>query len=357
MPPLPPTYGETHGLALMEGLEEAGKLVFTTAEAHAIGGRQGMTPAQVSLLASRLARAGWIRRIKRGLYATTGRLPGSAAPHDFTVALALAMPSALSHRTALHFHGLSDQVPRTITCTTTAKVVTPSMCGRERGAAVWEIDGLRVQMVTVRPERFFGIEDVWADQRTKVAITDRERTVLDLVADPAHMGGMGEALAILEAHHASLDLSKLVSYALRLDVAAVAKRLGWALESFGVKERVLAPLLAVPVKMIQPLDSRRERIGPVVARWQLQDNLTSPRRSACRRRRSLPEHHRPRDDDEGPPRPVPREDRGIPDLPPSFAASGWESPSTRARPSSRPPCPGSRSGGGGTGSSRSGPGS
>jgi predicted transcriptional regulator of viral defense system len=99
MSPLPSTYGETHGLALMEGLEDAGKLVFSTADAKAIGKRRGMTPAQVLLLTSRLARAGWIRRIKRGLYATTGKLPGSMAPHDFTVALALASPSALGHRT------------------------------------------------------------------------------------------------------------------------------------------------------------------------------------------------------------------------------------------------------------------
>ena len=276
MPPIPPTYGETNGLALMEGLEDAGKLVFSTADAKEIGSRRDMTPAQVVLLTSRLARAGWIRRIKRGLYATTGRLPGSVAPHDFTLALALASPSALSHRTALHFHGLSDQVPRQITCTTTAKVVTPSMRGRGRGSSVWDIDGLRVQLVTVRPERFFGIEEVWVDQRTKVAMTDEERTVLDLVSDPARMGGMGEALAILEAHHRSLDLPKLVSYAVRLDVASVAKRLGWALESFGVKGKVLAPLLAMPVKMIQPLDPRRQATGPVIARWQLQDNLSAP---------------------------------------------------------------------------------
>ncbi|MCC6129324.1 MAG: type IV toxin-antitoxin system AbiEi family antitoxin domain-containing protein [Acidobacteria bacterium] len=276
MPPLPPTYGETRGLALMEGLEDAGKLVFTTADAQAIGGKRGMSPEQVRLLTSRLARAGWIRRIKRGLYATTGRLPGSVAPHDYAIALALATPSALSHRTALNFHGLSDQVPREITCTTTAKVVTPSMRGRGKGESAWIVDGLRVQLVTVRPERFFGIADVWVDQRTKVAMTDRERTVLDLVADPARFGGLGEALAILEAHHRSLDLPRLVSYAERHGVAVVAKRLGWALESFGVKGEVFAPLLAVPVKMIQPLDPRRARVGSVIARWHLQDNLAAP---------------------------------------------------------------------------------
>ncbi len=276
MPPLPLTYGETHGLSLMEGLDDAGKLVFTTAEAHAIGGHKGLTPLQVNLLVSRLVRAGWLRRIKRGLYATTGKLPGSPVPHDFEIALALATPSALSHRTALHFHGFSEQMPRLITCTTTAKVVTPSMRGRGHGTAVWEVDGLRVQLITVRPERFFGIEDIWVDQRTRVSMTDRERTILDVFSDPARMGGMGQALAILEAQYRSLELSRLVSYAVRLHVAVVAKRLGWALESFGVETETLRGLLDVPVKMVQPLDPRRQRSGPVISRWRLQDNLRAP---------------------------------------------------------------------------------
>jgi len=61
-------------------------------------------------------------------------------------------------------------------------------------------------------------------------------------------------------------------------VAATVKRLGWALESFGAKEDSLAPLLAYPVKMIQPIDPRRARKGPVIPRWKLQDNLKEPAR-------------------------------------------------------------------------------
>ncbi len=107
-------------------------------------------------------------------------------------------------------------------------------------------------------------------------MTDRERTILDAFSSPARIGGMSEALAILEGHVASLDLEKLSGYAVRLGVAATVKRLGWALESFGAKEDVLAPLLAYVVKMTQPLDPRRVRKGPVISRWKLQDNLKEP---------------------------------------------------------------------------------
>ncbi len=274
-------YGETRGLAFLGEIENAGKQVFSSQDAQRAGEKLGLGTARVNWLVSRLALAGWLRRIRRGLYATTGRLPGSTPPHDFAIAVALATPSALSHRTALHFHGFSDQVPRTITCTTTAKVVTPSMrSGKppEGRSSVWIIDGLRVELVTVIPSRFFGVEEVWVDQRTRVPMTDLERTILDAFSSPARIGGMSEALAILEGHVSSLDLPKLANYAVRLGVAATVKRLGWALESFGAGEDVLAPLLAYPVKMTQPIDPRRARKGPVIPRWRLQDNLKEPAR-------------------------------------------------------------------------------
>jgi predicted transcriptional regulator of viral defense system len=68
-------------------------------------------------------------------------------------------------------------------------------------------------------------------------------------------------------------MARLISYTLRLGVVAVAKRLGWALESFGVEDHVLAPLLALPITGIQGLDPQRERRGTVIRRWKLIDNL------------------------------------------------------------------------------------
>ncbi len=271
------SYASAQGLALMEGLDERAKLVFSTADALDVGGVRALSRRQVYHVLLRMEAAGWIRRIKRGLYAVTGKLPGSSAPHDYVIATALYSPSALSHRTALHLHELSEQVPRIIMCTTTAKVVTPAMRSgqhRRRRASTWEVDGLEVQYTSVRPSRFFGIQEVWVDQRSRVSVTDRERTVLDLFADPPRAGGFGETLAVLEQHHDDLDLAKLVSYAVRFGVAAVAKRLGWALEAVGAEDAVLAPLLAVPVKGVQALDPQRQRRGSVIARWKLVDNLS-----------------------------------------------------------------------------------
>jgi predicted transcriptional regulator of viral defense system len=277
MPPFPETYSGAHGLQLMEALDAAGKLVFTTADVLAAGRARSLTAFQVNNVLKRLVAAGWVRRIKRGLFAVTGKLAGSVAAHDFAIATAIHVPSALSHATALNLHGLSEQVPRIITCTTTAKIVTPTMRRGESGAkhraSEWDVEGLRIRFVSVVPSRFFGIEDTWVDSRTRVPVTDRERTVLDLFVDPRGRSGIGEALGILEEHASRLDVPKLVSYAVRLGVASVGKRLGWALESRGIAPDVLAPLLELQVRGTPLLDPSGPRRGTLIARWQLRDNL------------------------------------------------------------------------------------
>ena len=277
MPPLPETYSGTHGLHLMEALDAAGKLVFTTGDVLAAGRARSLTPVQVNNVLKRLVAAGWVRRIKRGLLAVTGKLPGSVAAHDFAIATAIHVPSALSHATALNLHGLTEQVPRIITCTTTAKIVTPAMRQQEgdgrRRASEWNIEGLRIRFVSVVPSRFFGIEDVRVDTRTRIPVTDRERTVLDLFVDPRGRSGIREALGVLEEHVSRLDVAKLVSYAVRLGVASVGKRLGWALESRGIAGDVLTPLLALHLRDTPLLDPQGQRRGTLIARWQLRDNL------------------------------------------------------------------------------------
>jgi len=64
-----------------------------------------------------------------------------------------------------------------------------------------------------------------------------------------------------------------VQYAVRLDVAAVAKRLGWALDEFGVTAGVLAPLRSYPAKGDSPLDPGRPARGRHNPTWHVIENL------------------------------------------------------------------------------------
>ena len=269
-------YGRVKGVKLVEALVDSGRFLFTTAEAQVEGQRLGLSPGTILVTLTELAKAGWILRLRRGLYATTGSLPGGIEVPAFTIATALVTPSAISHWSALGHHHLTDQIPRTVTAMTTRRVVLPTMRrgGRTGARHTWTVGTTTVEYVTVHPRRFFGIEDLWLDDRFKTSITDRERTVLELFVSPRHFGGLGEALGVLEEHLASLDVPKLVRYGVDIGIASVAKRLGFALERAGIDVAALAPLLAVPAKGVLVLDPTRPTVGHRIASWSLVDNLT-----------------------------------------------------------------------------------
>jgi predicted transcriptional regulator of viral defense system len=271
-------YARPRGIALLDSLVQDGRFVFSIEDAKARAPRVSLAPGAVDATLRRLANAGWVERLRRGLYATTGELPGVGSLHPFALATALVSPSAVSHWSALSFHGLTTQVPRLVTCMTPRKVVTPSMrrpSGRPASEHhAWETaGGLRVEYTTVSPARYFGTEEVWVDQRSRVSITDRERTVLETFAHPASFGGIGEGLAILEEHVERLDLGRLVAHALRYGAVSVAKRLGFSLSRAGVPVEVLQPLRSLPVRGVRPLDPGRPAVGKCDGTWGIQDNL------------------------------------------------------------------------------------
>lgn len=276
-------YGNRHGIRLLTHLADEGRFVFTTRDAREVASKLKIPEGYLRQLLSRLDRSGWITRVRRGLYTGTGRLPGQTDVHPWVIATRLAVPSAVSHWSAMHYHGLTEQIPLAVTATTPRKVVTPSM---RKGAAdvvsasrsgqkhAWEIRGARYEYMTVRPEHFFGAEEVWVDELFSVPITDRERTMLDGFISPRFFGGMGEVLGILEDHLTELDLEKLAAYALRFNRGSVVKRLGWSLERLDVAKGIFSPLLALPVRGYRVLDPTRPQSGKYDPRWMIQDNLT-----------------------------------------------------------------------------------
>ncbi len=272
----PKSYSLAGGIALAGELARQGLLIFTTEQARHVAGELHMLESGVGMLLTRLADAGWIVRLRRGLYAGTGRLPGGVDVPPFVLATALVEPSAIALWSALAHHDLTDQVPVAITAITPRKVITPSM--RAPGPSpvrhAWHVAGLECRFVTLTQLRYeIGIERVWADERFAFSITDRERTVLDAFAMPSHFGGISEGLAVLDRALDVLDLEKMIGYALQYGSRTLAKRLGWSLEQAGVDLAALAPLLEVPSTSYNVLDPGRPRRGERDRRWKLILNM------------------------------------------------------------------------------------
>lgn len=147
-------YGRSAGVDLAAALAFAGLLIFRTEDAvsHA---PPGVSPDHVSYLLKALTDAGWLVRLRRGLYAGTERLPGGVDIPPFVPASALVSPSAIGLWSALAHHDLTDQVPVVVTAITPRKVITPSMRTGQKpgGAHAWRVAGFECRFVTLSERR------------------------------------------------------------------------------------------------------------------------------------------------------------------------------------------------------------
>lgn len=250
--------------------------IFSLEQAQPVAVDLGLSESQLRWTLSHLAGNNWLVRLKRGLYAVQPPFNGSDL-HPYAVAAALVHPSAISHWSALAHHGLTTQIPPMVQASTTRKVVTPEMrqgkAYRPRGHAVWSILNWEFEFITVRPKGWFGFQQEWVSQWHRVSITDPERTMLDTFAHPTVFGSVRTGMETLERSIESLDLERLVKYALRYEVGALIKRLGWTMETLGVPEPVVEPLRGFPVSNVCPLDPAGPASGPIVPDWQVRNNL------------------------------------------------------------------------------------
>ena len=267
-------YGEPLGLRLVHALESAGVDPFSSAEAQREAGQLGLSRAHASKLLSQLTEARRLTRIKKGLYAINDPVTRRPRAHSFAIGTALVTPSAISHWSALQHWGLTEQIPGAVTLSSPRRTFPPiGNVEVTRGLRTWMVARTRYQVVSIVKSKFFGATDVWMDERSRVPVFDRERALLDALQHFHVFGSLSVGLGILDDHLDDLDVDRLVHHAIRLDVGAVVKRLGWALERLQVPQRALKPLLTYPVEGDAPLDPGRPSRGHHDRRWQVIENL------------------------------------------------------------------------------------
>jgi len=258
------------GVELVRVLASEGDRVFSTKRARELAPRVGLSDSYLVEALHHLRKNGWIISLRRGLYALSSSVPGVTPVHEFEIASALVTPAAISHWSALHYHGMTDQVPRRVFVLTTAGASVPRARAAHGGSTV-RIGETTYQFIQVKPERFFGTGRAWIRQ-SRVPVTDPERTLLDGLSRPQYCGDFAEVLQAFEVWGDRLRIDRIIDYALRLD-GAISKRLGWVLESRGVPARQLRPLQQLAVKGYRKLDPTGPRAGPVNRRWMIQENL------------------------------------------------------------------------------------
>ncbi len=97
----------------------------------------------------------------------------------------------------------------------------------------------------------------------------------DASALAQYVGGVTEVARAVFLRRKDLDVKRLVDYALRLNIGAVIRRLGFLLETSGIEtpESVRA-LQSHLTPTYEPLDSSLPPEGPYQARWRVRVNVS-----------------------------------------------------------------------------------
>jgi len=237
----------------------SGKAVFTTGEAQGILKYKGEDSTQKFL--ERLQIKGWIRRIRRGHFTVIPLSSGEERTpqlHEFIVAMELVAPAAIAYWSALNHHGMTEQLPRIVYVATNHPVRRPP----------GEVLGVSFKIVSLRPEKFFGIQKDWIDE-FPFMITDREKTIIDGLDLPQHVGGIDEIAKALSTGWTQLNESRLRKYAAKIGNSAVAKRLGFIMEASGLGNAEVFRKAVSLAPGFSPLDPTLPRSGKYNRRWGL----------------------------------------------------------------------------------------
>jgi len=157
---------------------------------------------------SRMSDKGLVERIESGKYILSEELDSRDV---YELASNLVDASYLGFFSALHFHGLTDQVPQKIQVATT-----------KRKNNEVRIQGRKIEFITVNKSQFFGY-----GRYSGTVASDPEKTVIDSLRLP---GKTGDLSNIMELDFGQLDAEKLVDYTVRSESSAVASRLGVLLD-------------------------------------------------------------------------------------------------------------------------------
>lgn len=248
-------------VALIAGWERDRRKFLTTEDIRASVG-----PTAATTVTSSLVRKGVLERVERGVYLVRPirslLRPTSPSAPMVLAAMLHAEPYYLGGLWALTQHGLTDQQYVS---------VLDAFVTRVRSAR--SLAGARVVFHAVPPRAMdYGMSEVRIEE-VAVRVSDRPRTLLDLLDYPRMVGGLRLAVALFTAGLPRVDITNLVDYAVRGSRSATCQRLGVLLERIRAPEPVLR-MLNARVEGPRPLTSMvpGPRKGRVNNRWRVVEN-------------------------------------------------------------------------------------
>jgi predicted transcriptional regulator of viral defense system len=197
-----------------------------------------LSPLQERNLLSRLARAGWIARVRRGLYLVPRTLPlGGKWSPDEALALNTLLADAkgryqISGPNAFNRYGFDEQVP--------ARVYAYN----NRISGERSVGAVRLVLIKVADERLGGTEEATTRDGLVTVYASRARTLLDAVYDWARFDSLPRGYRWIrgELEKNRVSAAELVDMTLRYGDVGTLRRIGLLLEQAGIDGRLLRKL-------------------------------------------------------------------------------------------------------------------
>lgn len=185
-----------------------------------------------------------------------GAEKGKYTLHEFVIASVLADPFCIAYWSALNFHGLTEQMPRTIFVQTTSR--------RKRQRL--SIFGVDYHINRVKREKFFGVQKNWIEG-IGINITDPDKTIVDCLDKPQFCGGLIEVAKALKER--KFEMGKLIDYSKRINNSGVMRRLGYLNDLLGLEME----LPKIDTRSYLHLDPSMPHKGRKNAKWRLIVNI------------------------------------------------------------------------------------
>lgn len=162
---------------------------------------------------SQLARAGWLIRLKRGLYVVITDIStlGFNDLHQFAISQMLNMESYTSFEAALQHYGMFDQMLKRIDGVTAGV------------ARSYEVQDTTYRFYHIKKELYFGYSAQVVDKTFGVQIADKEKALLDMLYFRASDYTTSIVLEKLQDYKHEIDFDKLQDYAKRYGIGMVRK--------------------------------------------------------------------------------------------------------------------------------------
>lgn len=144
-----------------------------------------------------LTKQGWLMRIKKGLYAISDlSTRGFLSLSPYVIANVLVKDSYVSFESALHHHGMFDQL--------TNKIISVSL----KTYKTAQLQNIEYSFVKTKADYYFGWQEVNIDNKT-ARIAMAEKALIDMVNFHKSIYAIDLVIEKLRVHNKDLDFTRL----------------------------------------------------------------------------------------------------------------------------------------------------